>query len=133
MPGQRPVVGKNAVVTDDAIMSHMGIGQKMVPASDDRFLVWAGAAVHGNKLPEIIFIPHLQIGWFPLVFQVLGPPPDGAKGVKEILFSKPTGALEVHMVSQDATLPEFHPLPDHTVRAHLHGRGQLGLGMNDCR
>ena len=111
----------------------MGIGQKVIPAAQDGLLAGRSPTVHRDELPEIIFIPHLQIGGLAFVFEILRSPSDRAKGMKGVLFPKATRTLEIHMVLEHTSLAQFDSRPDYAVGPHLHRGGHLSLRMHHGR
>ena len=60
MAGEGAIVGKNHVVSDDAIMRDVGIGEKVVVASDDRFRIRRGAAIHRAEFAKAIVVADLE-------------------------------------------------------------------------
>ena len=60
MPGEGAIVGENDVVSDQAIMSNVGVGEKVVVTADHRSCIRHSATVDGAKFAKAVVIAHLQ-------------------------------------------------------------------------
>ena len=65
---QRPIVGKNHVIFDHAIVSNMAVGQKIPAVTDPRDRSNPRRTIYRHEFPETIVLANLEIGRFAGVF-----------------------------------------------------------------
>ena len=92
---QRAVVGKNDMVSDNAVVPDMAVGEKVSVAADRRVRTGSGASIDGAGFAKGIGIANLQVGRLPLVFEILGALPDRRVGKEFVFLSDLGGAIDL--------------------------------------
>ena len=138
MACESPIIGKDHVVTDDAVVGDVGVGEKVSVVADFGQGVWSGAAVDGDEFAEAVAVADFEVGGFGDVFEVLGFLTDGAEGVELVACADGGWAVEADVVLEPATGPEGNVGAndgvgaDFAVIADLGGRVDDGGGMDLC-
>jgi len=130
--GQRRHVRHDDVVADHAVVRHMTVGHEQASVADDGGSGGFRAAVDGDAFADDGLRSDLDVGLFPLVFQILRRRPHEGAGV-DVGFFPDDGVLDDGVRPDDGFLAEGDVLSDHGVRSDLHLRPEVGGGMDDGR
>lgn len=131
MAGEGSVVGKDDVVPEDTVVSHVGVGEKEVIVSDGGRSGFLGAPVDGDVFPENISITHDETGWFTGIFQILGFNPDGGERKKFVFCANCRMSVDHHVRVQLATCAESNICFDDTERTDFDVFPDGGFWRND--
>ena len=104
MACESPIIGKDHMVTDDAVVGDVGVGEKVSVVADFGQGVWSGAAVYGDEFAEAVAVADFEVGGFGDVFEVLGFLTDGAEGVELVACADGGWAVEADVVLEPATV-----------------------------
>ena len=130
---QGAVVGENHMITDDAVMGDVGVGEEISITADTGHASRGGGAVNGREFAKSVVGPDLQMSRFGLVFEILRTLTDRAERVKLVAVADHRWAGNHHMTMESASLAERHVGPDDAVGTDERCLADVGRRINDRR
>jgi len=112
------IVRNDAVVSDDTVVSNVGVTEKEIIITDSGRSVWHSGTVNGAVLTEGITVADFQIGRLTAVFEILCELTDSGEGEEEIIVPDFTMPINDHMGSQCAVLSDADVVSDDAVRTN---------------
>ena len=118
MTGDGGVVGEDAVVAYDAVVSDVRVSEKVVVAADCGWRVGRCRAVDGAALAEGIAITYFEKCWLGFVFQILGALADGGEREERVVVANAGRAFDDDVRLKLAAVAEGDVVSNHAIRAH---------------
>ena len=129
--GNGGVVGKDDVVGDMAFVGHVSIAEEEVVVANPGRGVRGRAAMNGHVFAKSIVVTNDELGLLTFVFQVLGSPSDGSKGIGVAALADSGIALDDDMAAEVGMRSQGDVVANDAIRADLTIRANLGFGRND--
>src|ERR1700678_297954 len=118
---QSGAIHENRVVTDEAIVGDVSVRHdEVVAAYPGDAAALHGAAIHGRKFPEVIFVADFERDPFAFVGDVLRLAADDGERVDAIFFAETSRTLHYSVRIEATTFAEFYVVADDRVSANGH-------------
>ena len=132
VPGQRGSVGKDDLVSNSAVVRHMGIGHDVIVVSDHRLSAPRDRGpVQCDVLPDDIVVTDDQKCFLPLVGKGLRGFPDGGE-LEDLTVLADLGSFaDEHVRPDSCPCADRYPFFNDDVRADLNPLADLRLWIDD--
>jgi len=121
------------MVSDQAIMGYMRVGEKVSVVADHSFCIRQSATVDRTELSETVVISNLKKGWLGDILQILAPLADGAVWIEAVLLSDPCRASHGHVAHQYGLRADDNIRADYAIWTDFNVVGEFSPTIDDCR
>ena len=131
--GKSAIIREDYMISDQAVMGYMGVGEKVAVVADDSFCIRQSATVHRTELSEAVVITDFKKGRLADILQVLASLAERAVRIEAVVLPNLRRSGDGHMVHQHRLRADDNIRADYAIWTDFNVVGEFSPTIDDCR